>query len=117
MKLLRVEHFDKGVPFESSRWQRPKTVPAITGAVMAFRRSAFEKLGGFSTAQQSMERTSSWQHRGQGSRARGEQYRGAAIVNRHVFSLQHGNSFEQRAVARGGAVMLDIPDRSDLVDG
>ena len=29
--LLRVEHFDKGVPFEEARWRRPKQVPAVTG--------------------------------------------------------------------------------------
>ena len=47
--LLRVEHFDKGVPFEEELWRRPKAVPAVTGAVMAFARRPFEQLGGFST--------------------------------------------------------------------
>ena len=35
-RLLRVEHFDKGVPFDEKQWQKPKVVPAITGAVMVF---------------------------------------------------------------------------------
>ena len=31
----------------------------------------------------------------QGSRARGEQYRGAAIANRHFFTARHGEFFQQ----------------------
>ena len=47
--LLRVEHFDKGVPFDEGRWSGALAVPAITGAVMAFGRRYFEKVDGFST--------------------------------------------------------------------
>src|SRR5262249_19307190 len=47
--LLRVEHYDKGAPFEERGWRAGKEVVAISGAVMAFDRPSFEKVGGFST--------------------------------------------------------------------
>ena len=49
-KLLRIEHYDKGVPFNADEWATSgKQIPAVTGAVMAFEKAPFEKLGGFST--------------------------------------------------------------------
>ena len=114
--LLRVEHFDKGVPFEEAAWQHPRQVPAVTGAVMAFARPAFERLGGFSTSYiyghyEDADLSLRWAEaggvvavdpllrlvhlEGQGSRPRGEQYRAAAIVNRHLFTLRHGDSFDR----------------------
>ena len=116
VSLLRVEHFDKGVPFDAARWTRPKRVPAITGAVMAFRRAGFEALGGFSTRYvyghyEDADLSLRWAREigpvmidphlrlvhleGQGSRARGDQYRGAAMVNRYFFSAQHLSSLDQ----------------------
>jgi GT2 family glycosyltransferase len=115
-KLVRVEHFDKGVPFEEARWLRPKIVPAITGALMAFDRAAFEKIGGFSTRYiyghyEDADLSLRWAEEngpvvidpglrfvhleGQGSRARGDQYRGAAMTNRYLFSLQHNGALAQ----------------------
>ena len=32
---------------------------------------------------------------GQGSRPKGEQYRGAALLNRHLFTLRHGAAFDR----------------------
>jgi GT2 family glycosyltransferase len=107
-RLLRIEHYDKGVPFSADKWKSPKEVPAITGAVMAFERPQFEKLGGFSTRYiyghyEDADLSLRWRHsagavmlqphirlvhlEGQGSRAR--------IVNRHFFSFQHGDYFDQ----------------------
>ena len=48
-RLMRVEHFDKSVPFDDREWQQARKVPAISGAVMAFDKAAFEKIDGFST--------------------------------------------------------------------
>jgi GT2 family glycosyltransferase len=116
--LARVEHFDKGVPFEEARWKRPRVVPAITGALMAFRKKYFEKLGGFSTRYiyghyEDADLSLRWAEahgpvvidpglrlvhlEGQGSRVRGAQYRGAAMANRYLFSLAH------EALRAGGA--------------
>ncbi|MGJ4927604.1 galactosyltransferase-related protein [Bradyrhizobium sp. HKCCYLS2038] len=110
-QLVRVEHFDKGVPFVEADWQKPRVVPAITGAVMVFERAGFEKLGGFSTryiyghyedADLSLRWTANVGQvcihprirlvhlEGQGSRARGEEYRGASMSNRYFFTAAHG---------------------------
>jgi GT2 family glycosyltransferase len=117
VKLARVEHFDKGVPFLADRWRQPIAVPAISGAVMAFRRSLFEKIGGFSTRYiyghyEDADLSLRWAQahgpvvidpdlrvvhlEGQGSRAKGPQYRGAQIVNRYLFSLAHNPAFAAR---------------------
>jgi GT2 family glycosyltransferase len=113
--LARVEHFDKGVPFVEDRWQSPKVVPAVTGAFMGFRKSCFERIGGFSTRYiyghyEDADLSLRWPDangsvlvdpglrlihlEGQGSRVRGEQYRGAAMANRYLFSLEHPRSPE-----------------------
>ena len=115
VKLARVEHFDKGVPFDANRWRRPTVVPAISGAVMAFERRAFEKIGGFSTRYiyghyEDADLSLRWAREigpvaidpdlrlihleGQGSRAKGEQYRGAQLVNRHLFSSRYSGLFQ-----------------------
>ena len=114
-RLLRVEHYDKAVPFDAGKWTTSKSVPAITGAAMAFEKPRFQKLGGFSTRYiyghyEDADLSLRWAQsvgavavqpdfrlvhlEGQGSRARGEEFRGAAIVNRHFFSLQHGDYFD-----------------------
>jgi GT2 family glycosyltransferase len=114
--LARVEHFDKGVPFEEDRWRSPRAVPAVTGAFMAFRKPAFEKIGGFSTRYiyghyEDADLSLRWADaigsvvvdpglrlihlEGQGSRTHGEQYRGASMANRYLFSLEHPRSPER----------------------
>ena len=113
--LMRVEHYDKGVPFEESRWRRPMPVPAISGAVMAFDKQLFEKIGGFSTRYiyghyEDADLSLRWADEigrvaihpdlrlvhleGQGSRPRGEQYRGAAIANRYFFTGRYKALFD-----------------------
>jgi GT2 family glycosyltransferase len=125
--LLRVEHYDKGVPFEERLWQAPKDVPAITGAVMAFDKRQFQKIAGFSTRYiyghyEDADLSLRWGREvgsvaihplirlvhleGQGSRARGEQYRGAAIANRHFFSARHGELFAQNRAELSKSVEL-----------
>lgn len=115
-RLLRVEHFDKGVPFSEPEWQKPRAVPAITGAVMAFEKPMFEKLGGFSTRYiyghyEDADLSLRWNAsngpvcvhpqirlvhlEGQGSRARGEEYRGASMANRYFFTAEHGAYFDK----------------------
>jgi GT2 family glycosyltransferase len=115
-KLLRVEHYDKGVPFVASEWQDARPVPAITGALMAFAKAPFERIGGFSTRYiyghyEDADLSLRWGEsngpvavhprlrlvhlEGQGSRARGQQFRGASIVNRHLFTAHHGAYFAQ----------------------
>ena len=117
-RLLRVEHFDKGVPFVEKDWQKPKVVPAITGAVMVFERAGFEKLGGFSTRYiyghyEDADLSLRWNAsvgsvcvhpnirlvhlEGQGSRASGEEYRGASTANRYFFTAAHGEYFDKHS--------------------
>jgi GT2 family glycosyltransferase len=48
-RLLRVEHYGKGAPAESTALLRPRAVPAVTGAFISIERQWFEELGGFST--------------------------------------------------------------------
>jgi GT2 family glycosyltransferase len=48
--LLRVEHFAKGAPPDTSLYQKSRRVPAVTGAFMSADRGWFERLGGFSEA-------------------------------------------------------------------
>jgi GT2 family glycosyltransferase len=83
---------------------------------MTFEKPRFEKLGGFSTRYiyghyEDADLSLRWRHsvgavalqplirlvhlEGQGSRARGEEFRGASIVNRYFFSFQHGDYFDQ----------------------
>ncbi|HUO53247.1 MAG TPA: galactosyltransferase-related protein [Rhodoblastus sp.] len=115
VKLVRVEHFDKGVPFIAEQWRRPLIVPAISGAVMAFDRRRFEKIGGFSTRYiyghyEDADLSLRWAQEngpvavdpdlrlvhleGQGSKARGEQYRGAQLANRYLFSARYQELFQ-----------------------
>ena len=114
VKLVRVEHFDKGVPFYEENWQKPRVIPAISGAVMAFRRPLFEKIGGFSTRSiyghyEDADLSLRWAEafgpvvidprlrlvhlEGQGSKSKGPQYRAAQIINRYLFSLRYNAAF------------------------
>ena len=126
VKLARVEHFDKGVPFDPALWSAPKPTPAISGAVMAFDREPFERIGGFSTRYifghyEDADLSFRWREtvgpvmidpdlrfmhlEGQGSRARGDQYKAAQTVNRYLFSLKYNEAFEKspEMMVRGGA--------------
>jgi GT2 family glycosyltransferase len=115
VKLARVEHFDKGVPFVAGKWRNPIIVPAISGALMAFDRRKFEKIGGFSSHYvyghyEDADLSLRWAQEngpvavdpelrlvhleGQGSRVKGEQYRAAQLANRHLFSVRYANLFQ-----------------------
>ena len=109
------------MPFDEREWQNPKIVPAVSGALMAFEKTCFEKIGGFSTQYvyghyEDADLSLRWAENigpvavhpqirlihleGQGSKVRGEEFRGAAIANRYFFSAQFGELFaEDRAEA------------------
>ena len=114
VKLVRVEHFDKGVPFDPALWTQPRATPAISGAVMAFDRECFERIGGFSTRYifghyEDADLSLRWREavgpvlidpdlqlmhlEGQGSHARGDHYKAAQIINRYLFSLKYNDEF------------------------
>lgn len=114
-RLLRVEHFDKGVPFDEAWWQVPREVPLVSGAVMAFDRKLFQKINGFSTGYiyghyEDADLSIRWREangpvaihpflrfvhlEGQGSKVRGEFYRGAFMSNRHFFTSKYGELFD-----------------------
>ncbi len=113
-ELVRVEHFDKSAPFDPSEWRQPVVVPAISGAVMAFNRPMFEKIGGFSTRYiyghyEDADLSLRWAEEngpvvvdpdlrfvhleGQGSRASGPHYHGAKLANRYLFSVRYNPVF------------------------
>ncbi len=114
-RLLRVEHYDKGVPFSPGAWKTSMPATAVTGAFMTFERGAFEKLGGFSGDYiyghyEDADLCLRWaQHNkqvqidpalrlvhleGQGAKAHGAEYSGAALANRFFFTARHGAFFE-----------------------
>ena len=106
-------------------------MPAVSGALMAFEKTWFEKIGGFSTQYvyghyEDADLSLRWAENigpvavhpqirlihleGQGSKVRGQEFRGAAIANRYFFSAQFGELFaEDRA-----ALPHDAGPRSGL---
>lgn len=134
IKLARVEHFDQGAPFVEEHWGRPKFVPAISGALMAFDKRCFENLGGFSTRYiyghyEDADLSLRWAQEsgpvaidpdlrfvhldGQGSKAKGEQYRGAQLANRFLFSARHQKLFvdyPERMTATGALTEAEFED-------
>lgn len=46
-RLVRVEHYGKGAPPETSSFLQARPVPAVTGAFISCERDWYEKLGGF----------------------------------------------------------------------
>jgi GT2 family glycosyltransferase len=110
-----VEHFDKGVPFNEIEWQKLRDVPLVSGAVMAFDRVLFQKIGGFSTGYiyghyEDADLSLRWREangpvavhphlrfvhlEGQGSKVHGALYRGAFMSNRHFFTSRYGELFD-----------------------
>jgi len=47
-EMLRVEHYGKGAPPQTSAWLASRPVTAVTGAFISADRAWFERLGGFS---------------------------------------------------------------------
>lgn len=124
-RLLRVEHYDKGVPFVVEDWAQERSVTAITGALMAFSRKAFESIGGFSSDfiyghYEDADLCLRWADQigpvavdpdirmvhleGQGSKTRLPHFHGAAIVNRYIFDARNRHFFEaERSAAHVGS--------------
>lgn len=104
-RLCRTEHYGKGAPASSVQFNRPRPVPAVTGAFISIERSWFEQLGGFTEdfifghyedadlCLKSIEKgTAPWLHdirlwhlEGKGSTRR-PHHEGGSIVNRWLFS-------------------------------
>ena len=46
-RMCRTQHYGKGAPADFHGFNRPRPVPAVTGAFMSVERSWYEQLGGF----------------------------------------------------------------------
>ncbi|HTW28663.1 MAG TPA: hypothetical protein VME92_16170 [Acetobacteraceae bacterium] len=110
-KLLRVEHFAKGAPAWAEQFNRPRPVPAVTGAFMSVERAWFETLGGFTEdyvfghyedadlCLKSLQRgypawiqdLRFWHLEGKGS-IRQPVHEGGSLVNRWLFSRSWGDT-------------------------
>ena len=104
-RLLRVEHYGKGAPAETTRFTRARPVPALTGAFISIDKAWFEQLGGFNEdyvfahyedADLSLKSIASgtvpwlhdirmWHLEGKGS-TRLPPHEGGTLVNRWLFS-------------------------------
>ena len=105
VRICRTEHYGKGAPARSLQFNRPRPVPAVTGAFISIDRSWFEELGGFTEAfvfghyedadlclKSIAKGTAPWIHdirlwhlEGKGSTRR-PHHEGGSIVNRWLFS-------------------------------
>jgi len=136
-KLLRVEHYGKGAPPESTTFVRPRPVPAVTGAFISSDRAWFEQLGGFTEdfvfghyedadlCLKSLEAgTAPWLHdirlwhfEGKGS-TRLPPHEGGSAVNRWLFS-QRWNATVARNLngpAPTHPLITGIPELPELPD-
>lgn len=104
-RMCRTEHYGKGAPASFLKFNRPRPVPAVTGAFISIDRSWYEQLGGFTEdfifghyedadlCLKSIERgTAPWIHdirlwhlEGKGS-VRKPHHEGGSLVNRWLFS-------------------------------
>lgn len=104
-RICRTEHYGKGAPAKAVQFNRPRPVPAVTGAFISIDRSWFEELGGFTEAfifghyedadlclKSIGKGTAPWIHdirlwhlEGKGSTRR-PHHEGGSIVNRWLFS-------------------------------
>jgi GT2 family glycosyltransferase len=101
---------------------------------MAFEKVGFEKLGGFSTHYiyghyEDADLSLRWAAEvgsvcvhprirlvhleGQGSRARGEEYRGASMANRYFFTAAHGDYFDKHLAVNSSA--LPVAGRAEIL--
>jgi GT2 family glycosyltransferase len=105
MHLCRTQHFGKGAPATSVQFNRPRPVPAVTGAFISIERAWYEQLGGFTEdfifghyedadlcLKSIAKGTAPWIHdirlwhlEGKGSTRR-LPHEGGSIVNRWLFS-------------------------------
>lgn len=104
-RMCRTEHYGKGAPASFLNFNRPRPVPAITGAFMSVERSWYEHLGGFTEdfifghyedadlcLKSIAAGTAPWLHdirlwhlEGKGSTRR-PHHEGGSLVNRWLFS-------------------------------
>ncbi len=104
-RMCRTEHYGKGAPANFVEFNRPRPVPAVTGAFISVERGWYEQLGGFTEdfifghyedadlCLKSIERgTAPWIHdirlwhlEGKGSTRR-PHHEGGSLVNRWLFS-------------------------------
>ena len=104
-RICRTEHYGKGAPSTSLQFNRPRPVPAVTGAFISIERSWFEELGGFTEdfifghyedadlcLKSLAKGTAPWIHdirlwhlEGKGS-SRQPHHEGGSMVNRWLFS-------------------------------
>jgi len=105
-RICRTEHYGKGAPAKSVQFNRPRPVPAVTGAFISIDRSWFEQLGGFTEAfifghyedadlclKSIANGAAPWIHdirlwhlEGKGSANRRPHHEGGSIVNRWLFT-------------------------------
>lgn len=124
--LLRVEHYGKGAPHDSTPFTRPRRVPAVTGAFISVDRKWFEKLGGFSVdyvfghyedadlCLKSLEAgTPVWLHdirlwhlEGKGS-TRLSVHEGGSLLNRWLFTSRWGDLVSGELVGREAETRLE----------
>lgn len=106
---IRVEHFDKGTPAEVPLRDRTGETEAVTGAVMVCDKNSFQEVGGFAEAfmfghYEDADLCLRWRRKfgaksvivnrslrfvhleGQGSSGNKESFRGAAKLNRWMFT-------------------------------
>ena len=112
--MIRVEHYGKGAPSWTNRYECPRPVPAVTGAFISVDRDWFESLGGFNEdflfghyedadlSLRSLVRDRPvwiqdfplWHLEGKGSTRR-VQHEGGSLVNRWLFGQCVVGRFDQ----------------------
>jgi GT2 family glycosyltransferase len=113
-RVCRTEHYGKGTPGNFLMFNRPRPVPAVTGAFISIDRTWYEQLGGFTEdfifghyedadlCLKSIERgTAPWIHdirlwhlEGKGSTRR-PHHEGGSLVNRWLFSSRWSATIER----------------------
>ncbi len=113
VRICRTQHYGKGAPAKSLQFNRPRPVPAVTGAFMSIDRSWYEQLEGFTEdfifghyedadlCLKSLSRGAPpwlhdirlWHLEGKGS-TRSAPHEGGSIVNRWLFSTRWMSSID-----------------------
>ena len=106
--MLRVEHYGKGAPKDAGAFRGSRAVAAVSGAFMSLDRSWFERIGGFSEdyifayyedadlclrswnrgAPSWVHELDFWHLEGKGSSTPLPHHKGAALVNRWLFTRE-----------------------------
>jgi GT2 family glycosyltransferase len=106
--MLRVEHYGKGAPNDAAMFRGSRPVSAVSGAFMSMERSWFERVGGFAEdyifayyedadlclrswdngAPAWVHELDFWHMEGKGSSTPLPHHKGAATVNRWLFTRE-----------------------------